>query len=324
MRSTPSGNISSLGHINPSFQFAKRLVKLGVSVTIITTSSALNRMTKSAATPPRGLAFLGFSDGYDDGNGGSFNLVNDANRYMKEIKIPGSEAVAKLITSAAETGQPFIHVVYTIILGRPSCICLSRAFHSPLDSTSHHLWYLLFTIYYYYINGYGDSNGQNKNDPSWSVEFPGLPPLTAGDLPSFLLASNTFNFALPLFEDHFAILDTETNAKVLVNTFDALEAGALRAIDREVKLGCPFGSISAIAKKQMEEIAHGLLECERLFLWVVRASEEEKLSCKEQLEKQAMIVPWCSQVEVLSHPSVGCFVTNGKLVEDVWKTRKSA
>ncbi|XVE81232.1 hypothetical protein DITRI_Ditri15bG0046600 [Diplodiscus trichospermus] len=61
-----------------------------------------------------------------------------------------------------------------------------------------------------------------------------------------------------------------------------------------------------------------------------------------------MIVPWCSQVEVLSHPSLGCFVThcgwnstleslaagvpvvafpqwtdqgtNAKLIEDVWKT----
>ena len=61
-----------------------------------------------------------------------------------------------------------------------------------------------------------------------------------------------------------------------------------------------------------------------------------------------MIVPWCSQVEVLSHPSLGCFMThcgwnstleslvsgvpkvafpqwsdqgtNAKLTEDVWKT----
>jgi len=72
------------------------------------------------------------------------------------------------------------------------------------------------------------------------------------------------------------------------------------------------------------------------------------LSCREELEEKGMIVPWCSQVEVLSHPSLGCFVThcgwnstleslvsgvpvvafpqwtdqgtNAKLIQDVWKT----
>jgi len=89
-------------------------------------------------------------------------------------------------------------------------------------------------------------------------------------------------------------------------------------------------------------------------LWVIRSKEneeekeEEKLSCREELKERGMIVPWCSQVEVLSHPSLGCFVThcgwnstseslvcgvpvvafpqwsdqctNAKLIEDVWKT----
>ena len=78
------------------------------------------------------------------------------------------------------------------------------------------------------------------------------------------------------------------------------------------------------------------------------SGEEDKLSCTEELEQMGMMVPWCSQVEVLSHPSLGCFVThcgwnstleslvlgvpmvafpqrsdqgtNAKLIEDVWKT----
>ncbi|GLT80572.1 hypothetical protein SLA2020_520050 [Shorea laevis] len=114
-----------------------------------------------------------------------------------------------------------------------------------------------------------------------------------------------------------------------------------------------FGSLAVLTKSQTEEIARGLLATGFPFLWVMRDSgaekkEEEKLSCKEELEKQGMIVPWCSQVEVLSHPSVGCFLThcgwnstleslvsgvpvvtfpqwsdqgtNSKLVQDVWKT----
>lgn len=37
---------------------------------------------------------------------------------------------------------------------------------------------------------------------------------------------------------------------------------------------------------------------------------EDRLICEEELGKQGMIVPWCSQVEVFSHPSVGCFITH--------------
>ena len=38
--------------------------------------------------------------------------------------------------------------------------------------------------------------------------------------------------------------------------------------------------------------------------------EPEKLSCRKEMEQKGMIVSWCSQLEVLTHPSVGCFVTH--------------
>ncbi|KAH7521575.1 hypothetical protein FEM48_Zijuj07G0047900 [Ziziphus jujuba var. spinosa] len=75
--------------------------------------------------------------------------------------------------------------------------------------------------------------------------------------------------------------------------------------------------------------------------------EENGLSRREELEKVGKIVHWCSQMEVLSNPSLGCFVThcgwnstleslvcgvpmvgfpqwsdkgtNTKLIEDSWK-----
>ncbi|KAI8002220.1 hypothetical protein LOK49_LG08G02206 [Camellia lanceoleosa] len=65
----------------------------------------------------------------------------------------------------------------------------------------------------------------------------------------------------------------------------------------------------------MKEIARGLLESNRTFLCALRAlvdgdKQEDKLSCRVELKKQGIIVSWCSRVEVLSHPSVGCFVTH--------------
>ena len=112
-----------------------------------------------------------------------------------------------------------------------------------------------------------------------------------------------------------------------------------------------FGSLTVLSKQQSEELARGLLDSGRPFLWVIREKgeeEEDKLSCYPELEQKGMIVPWCSQVEVLSNPSLGCFVThcgwnstleslacgvpvvafpqwtdqstNAKLAEDMWKT----
>ncbi|KAM6565367.1 hypothetical protein CsatA_024495 [Cannabis sativa] len=114
-----------------------------------------------------------------------------------------------------------------------------------------------------------------------------------------------------------------------------------------------FGSISNLSQQQMEEIGKGLLEFGRPFLWVIRENVKDnnnnsELSCRKELDKLGMIVSWCSQMEVLSNESIGCFLThcgwnstleslasgvpmvafpqwtdqwtNAKLVEDLWKT----
>ncbi|KAG9142211.1 hypothetical protein Leryth_007654 [Lithospermum erythrorhizon] len=110
-----------------------------------------------------------------------------------------------------------------------------------------------------------------------------------------------------------------------------------------------FGSMLVLPKKQTEEIAKALLESGRPFLWVMRDdNKQETLSCMEKLEQQGKIVSWCSQLDVLMNPSLGCFVThcgwnstlesiicgvpvvafpqwtdqttNAKLLEDVWRT----
>ncbi|OMO55938.1 hypothetical protein CCACVL1_26889 [Corchorus capsularis] len=53
------------GHINPSLQFAKKLIGYGVHVTFMTAASALNRMNKTSTVD--GLSYASFSDGYDEG-----------------------------------------------------------------------------------------------------------------------------------------------------------------------------------------------------------------------------------------------------------------
>ncbi|KAL4027659.1 hypothetical protein IC575_010834 [Cucumis melo] len=118
-----------------------------------------------------------------------------------------------------------------------------------------------------------------------------------------------------------------------------------------------FGSAAELEKEQMEELACALKLTNKYFLWVVRESEIHKLphNFVEDHEDTAgdqkgLVVNWCSQLQVLAHKSIGCFVThcgwnstlealslgvplvtmaqwsdqptNAKYVEDVWKIGK--
>lgn len=84
-----------------------------------------------------------------------------------------------------------------------------------------------------------------------------------------------------------------------------------------------FGSVARISKAQVEEIAMGLLESERPFVWVIRPgmlnSDSEgndnggvlPEGFLEKTKNQGLVVPWATQLSVLSHVSVGGFFTHG-------------
>ncbi|KAF7837053.1 Crocetin glucosyltransferase, chloroplastic [Senna tora] len=392
------------GHINPSLQFAKRLIGMGVHVTLATSVYMHRRMNKT--TPINGLTFATFSDGFDHG----FKSKGDANpkyeEYMWELKRRGSEYVAHLISSAEEEGRPpFTCVVHTPLLQWAAEV--ARGLHLPTAM----LWIqpaTVFDIYYYYFKDdkYIKNKLMNQNENPWSlIELPGLPPLSTRELPSFIVsAPDAYSFILPCFEEQFKLFHQQPNStSVLVNTFQELEPQALTPVDcnhiNMMAIGplipsafldrndpsdtcfggdlfkaspreeyvewldskaessviyVSFGSMCVLSKRQMGEIARGLLESGRPFLWVVREKEDQEKEedelreYREELEGKGKIVRWCKQVEVLSHSSVGCFVThcgwnssleslasgvpvvgfpqwadqntNGKLIEDVWKT----
>ncbi|GKV18034.1 hypothetical protein SLEP1_g28464 [Rubroshorea leprosula] len=376
------------GHINPALQVAKLLMNQGVRVTFMTSISAINRMNRSS--PVKGLSYAGFSDGNDDGS----KPEHDINNYIYEVERCGSSTLREFLAARNKNGTQFTHIVYSLIL--PWVAVVGREFYIP--STFH--WNQpasILALYYHYMKDYGDVIKKGIEDPSFVIELPGLPPLKSHDLPSFFMPSDPNYAVVPTMRRQIELLDQETNPKVLVNVFDALESEVLQAIKEYNMVGIgplvpsafldgkdpsdtsfggdlfkgtrdyihwlnskpensviyvSFGSLAVLAKSQTEEIARGLLATGFPFLWVMREGgereKEEKLSCKEELEKQGMIVPWCSQVEILSHPSVGCFLThcgwnstieslvsgvpivafpqwsdqgtNSKLAQDVWKT----
>ncbi|KAL1226113.1 UDP-glycosyltransferase 75B2 [Cardamine amara subsp. amara] len=370
------------GHVNPSLRFARRLIRTtGARVTFSTCLSVIHRsmIPNHKNIDTNNLSFLTFSDGFDDG---VISNTEDVQNRGLNLERNGQKALSEFIEANRNGESPVTYLIYTILLNWVPK--LAHRFHLP----SSLLWIqpaFVFGIYYNYSTGNIIKN---------------LPRIEIRDLPSFLSPSNTNKAAQTEYLELMEFLKEESNPKILVNTFDALEPEALKAIpniemvavgpllpseiftgseSREQSssysytswLDCKteysviyvsFGTMVELSKKQIEELARALIQGKRPFLWVITdklnreakiqgedETEIEKIAgFRDELEEVGMIVPWCSQIEVLRHRAVGCFLThcgwsstleslvlgvpvvafpmwsdqptNAKLLEERWKT----
>ncbi|XP_022141911.1 7-deoxyloganetin glucosyltransferase-like [Momordica charantia] len=77
-----------------------------------------------------------------------------------------------------------------------------------------------------------------------------------------------------------------------------------------------FGSITVMTAEQLTEFAWGLANSEKPFLWITRPDivvGDSAILPPEfvtQTKDRSMIGSWCSQEQVLNHPSVGGFLTH--------------
>lgn len=82
----------------------------------------------------------------------------------------------------------------------------------------------------------------------------------------------------------------------------------LQWLDRQPRnsvLYVSLGSFLSVSSAQMDEIVSGLNDSGVRFLWVVRGDETCRM--KRACNNQGFVVPWCDQLRVLSHPSIGGF-----------------
>ncbi|CAN6270990.1 unnamed protein product [Urochloa humidicola] len=73
-----------------------------------------------------------------------------------------------------------------------------------------------------------------------------------------------------------------------------------------------YGTVANFGTAQLEELGNGLCDSGRAFIWVLRSDEEDKLSAElgGRCKERGLIVPFCPQLEVLTHKATGCFVTH--------------
>ncbi|XP_068658158.1 UDP-glycosyltransferase 87A1-like [Aristolochia californica] len=79
---------------------------------------------------------------------------------------------------------------------------------------------------------------------------------------------------------------------------------------RQSVLYVSLGSFLSTSASQIEELANGLLASNVRFLWVGRGDVQLLQEMIGGENETGLVVPWCDQLKVLSHTSVGGFLTH--------------
>ncbi|MED6118280.1 UDP-glycosyltransferase 1 [Stylosanthes scabra] len=222
--------------------------------------------------------------------------------------------------------------------------------------------------YFYYTSGASslcvmlhfptlhETTTRSIKDLHMPIQVPGVPRISSDDYPESTKDRESSTYAVFL---DMAKTMRDKNVGIIVNTFDAIEARAIRALTSKEEVnkapalfcvgplisstcendenGClswldsqpsqsvvllSFGSFGRFSKKQLKEIAMGLEKSKQRFLWVVRAASESDNSgpslnellpegfLERTKEKGMAVRDWAPQAAILSHDSVGGFVTH--------------
>lgn len=297
------------GHLNPLLRLAKRVASKGPLVTFSTTLDLGHRISASATSAtsagsdliPVGRGLLRF-EFFDDGVDPADPRRDELENLMARLESNGPPALTSLIRRQAEAGRPVSCVVNNPFL--PWALDVAEDLGIP----SAVLWVqscAVFSTYYHFHHKLADF--PTEENPEVTVNLPGLPPMRPEDLPTFLLPSNPYKPLKTVILAQFSNISKAR--WVFANSFEELERDAFRAIegispaipvgplveagepqeeikadlwkaaenciewlDKQEKRSVVYvsaGSIVMLSCDEMHEIAFGLRNSGRPFLWVV-------------------------------------------------------
>ncbi|KAH9726758.1 UDP-glycosyltransferase 74F2 [Citrus sinensis] len=335
----------SQGHINPTFQFAKRLASKGLKITLALTNF-IYKSTKPSQ-PAGSVQIDTISDGYDDGD---LTKAESIHAFFQNMEAAGSKTLSELITKYKSTSNPIDCVVYDAFLYWALDVAkvfglFAAAFFTQTCAVN----------FIYYLVHHGLLKLPVSSTP---VSIPGLPLLELQDMPSFSGVQGKYSAYFEMVLNQFSNADRDD--LLLVNTFYELESEVadsmakfcpmltigptipsfyldsriqndsgydlnLFTLDKSICINwlnkkpersvvyVAFGSMACLANKQVEELAWGLKKSSFYFVWVIRETEETNKLPKgfvDEIGDKGLIVNWSPQIEVLSNKALGCFLTH--------------
>lgn len=226
---------------------------------------------------------------------------------------------------------------------------------------------LVLSLYYHLDllikNGHFAKSHDNRKD---TIKYiPGVEAIEPEDLMSYLQSTDTSTTVHRIIYQAFS--DVKKADFILCNTVQELESDTISALQQKQPIypigpifpsgfakssvatslwsesNCTnwldskptgsvlyvsFGSYAHASKRDIEEIAYGLLLSQVNFVWVLRpdivSSDETDIlpvGYEDQIKGRGLIVTWCCQIEVISHPAIGGFMTHcgwNSVLESVW------
>ncbi|KAK1402731.1 Glycosyltransferase [Heracleum sosnowskyi] len=330
------------GHINPMHQFSKSLVSKGVKVTLVTTKFMFKSFQQLSGSMP----VEAISDGFDDG--GYVSAAQES--YFSKFKEVGSESLGKLIEKLNAAGSPVDCIIYDGVMrwvldvaksfGLVAAVFFTQA--CAVDNIYYHVKQGLLEVP---VKKRVSVPGLPVLEPLDMPSFVRDPSSFAGSLDIFVnqfsdISEVDWVFCNTFYELEEEVIqwmskqlrvraigptiprkyltnqktpedDTDTGLQIFKPNIESCMNWLNEQQDHSV-VYVSFGSLAELDAGQMLELACGIKESNKQFLWVVRASEEGKLpkGFVEETSTRGMVVQWCSQMDVLAHKALGCFATH--------------
>ncbi|KAI0524782.1 hypothetical protein KFK09_004168 [Dendrobium nobile] len=293
------------------------------------------------------VAYAPYSDGFDDGI--HLDAV-DGGLFLESLKSHGSRTLAALVHNLAVRGRPVTCVLHTILVTWATDVVRDLGIptvHYWIQPAS---VFAIHYHYFKGHQSFSSVTAEEK-DSSYSIELPGLPPLRMKDLPSSISVPNPYLYSYneifielakyekpkvlvnTFYQLEASVIDETTELELITigpvvdkrfvyateGSRDLFEEDSgdyiewLDAQEERSVVYVAFGSLTRLTGRQIEELDLGLKESGRPYLWVLRKdSRPEEVGVERILkEGKGKVVEWCSQVRVLDHKAVGCFVTHG-------------
>ncbi|KAK2977639.1 hypothetical protein RJ640_012476, partial [Escallonia rubra] len=328
------------GHMNPMIQFSKRLASKGLKVTLVVTKKSLQSQDSS-------IKVEHIADFLEDGN----QMIDSVESFVERFRVAVSRGLPELIEKQNSLGCPVKVVVYDASMPWVLDIAHQLGLYGAVFSTqSCAVGAVYYHMHKGSLKNIGPVEGSTVSLPSMPLmetkdlssfiydmgSYPSMLRLVVNQFSNWEKADwrlfNTFDklegevvnwmasqwpvkTVGPTIPSMYLDKRLEDDKDYALSLFEPGDEDCIKWLntkDAGSVVYVSFGSLANLGEDQMEELACGLKQSNRYFLWVVRASEESKLPTNFSTEasENGLLVNWCPQLKVLAHPAMGCFMTH--------------